>query len=340
MDRTASRCRTALVAVAAVIAISGGVGPASAAGPSQNQVGNLITPCRLVDTRPPPSNVGPRSTPIGPAETFTTKVTGSNGNCVLPAGATGIIANVTAVGPTAQSNLTVFPAGQDRPRASNLNWIAGQAPVPNQVTTPLSATGSVSFYNNSGTVNIIVDVVGYFTGQDLSNYYTKSETNAAIAAATADPCTSSPAEGVDWTGCDQAGRDLSGGLLFEARLTGANFAGANLSGADLASAVLTGANFSGANLSGAFLDGGPNFATQLAARGANFAGADLSGTSMRNANLIGADLTGANLTGAVLRFSNLTQSNLTGVVWSNTVCPDDSLSSSNGTNPQSCIGHL
>jgi len=320
MGRTVSRSRTALVAVAAVIAISGGIGAASAAGPAQNQVGNLITPCRLIDTRPPPSNVGPRSTPIGAAETFTAQVTGSNGNCVVPAGATGIIANVTAVGPTAQSNLTVWPADQPRPRASNLNWIAGQPPVPNQVTTQLSATGSMSIYNNSGTVNIIVDVVGYFTGQDLSDYYTKSETDAAIAAATADPCKGSPAVGIDWTGCNQAGR--------------------NLSNANLREAVLTGANFAGANLSGAMLNGGQSFATQLAARGANFAGANLSGASVRNGNFIGANLTGANLTGADFGFSNLTQSNLTGVVWSGTRCPDGSFSNTNGTNPESCIGHL
>lgn len=183
MVRTLRRGRTALIAVAVLVAVTGGIGAANAAGPVQNQIGNLITPCRLIDTRPAPDKVGPRGTPIGAGETFTTQVTGSNGNCVIPSSAKGIIANVTAVGPTAESFLTVWPADQTRPTASNLNWVGGQRPVPNQVTTPLSATGSVSIYNNSGTVNVIVDIVGYFTTQDLSNYYTKSEVDAAIAAA-------------------------------------------------------------------------------------------------------------------------------------------------------------
>jgi len=315
-----NRGRTAFIAVAATIAVTGGIGVASAAGPVPNQLGNLIQPCRLIDTRPLPDNVGPRSTPIGPAQTFTTPVTGSNGNCVLPPGVTGIIANVTVVGPTAQSNLTVWPADQTRPLTSNLNWVAGQPPVPNLVMTQLSANGSVSIYNNSGTVNVIVDVAGYFTGQDLSNYYTKSETDGAIAAATADPCKSNPGNGINWAGCNEARRDLSN--------------------ASLTQAVLTGANFAGANLSGAALNGGQNFANQLAAQGANFAGANLSNASARNANFVGANLSGANLTGADFTFSNLTVTNLTGAVWSATRCPDHSFSPTNGTSPESCIGHL
>jgi len=71
--------------------------------------------------------------------------------------------NVTIVGPTSQSHLTVFPSDANpRPNASNLNWVANQPPTPNAVTTPLSADGKVSFYKLSGTVNLIVDIVGYY----------------------------------------------------------------------------------------------------------------------------------------------------------------------------------
>ncbi|HEY4331343.1 MAG TPA: hypothetical protein VGM78_02185, partial [Ilumatobacteraceae bacterium] len=42
-----------------------------------------ITPCRLLDTRPSTA-IGPRTTPIGPAETYATAVWGTNGNCAIP----------------------------------------------------------------------------------------------------------------------------------------------------------------------------------------------------------------------------------------------------------------
>src|SRR5262245_36409030 len=92
-----------------------------------------MVPCRLMDTRPAPDNVGPRATPIPGNGTYTTDVWGSNGQCTIPSTATGISANVTAVNGTAASFLTVYPADVNRPLASNLNWITGAAPVPNKV---------------------------------------------------------------------------------------------------------------------------------------------------------------------------------------------------------------
>ena len=121
-----------------------------------------IVPCRLMDTRPAPDNVGPRATPIGANSTYMADVWGTNGNCTIPADATGVSANVTAVNGTASSFLTVFPADADRPLASNLNWITGAAPVPNKVDVKLSTTGKVAIYNLAGTVDVVVDIVGYF----------------------------------------------------------------------------------------------------------------------------------------------------------------------------------
>ena len=45
--------------------------------------------------------------PLGPDETFTAQVTGTNGNCVgIPADAVGVAMNVTAVGATAAFQLS------------------------------------------------------------------------------------------------------------------------------------------------------------------------------------------------------------------------------------------
>ena len=57
------------------------------------------------------------------------------------------------------------PPAQARPTASNLNFVAGQT-VPNMVIVPVGANGQISLYNNTGTVDVIVDVLGWFPTGD------------------------------------------------------------------------------------------------------------------------------------------------------------------------------
>lgn len=152
-----------------------------------------VPPCRLFDTRPGLDNVGIRVAPLGPGETFPTQVTGSNGECVgIPTDATAVAFNVTAVSPTAESYLILFPANLTTPpKASNLNWVAGQPPTPNKVDVKLSPDGKVKIFNNLGTVNVIADVVGYYTPSSLTEIQSRLlalETNKAFAV-------SSPAAG-------------------------------------------------------------------------------------------------------------------------------------------------
>jgi hypothetical protein len=116
----------------------------------------------LFDTRAEGDNVGPRSWPLAGGETHVAPVWGTNGNCTIPLGATGVSLSVTVVNPTAASYLTVFPADAPRPLASNLNWVAGQAPTPNAVTATLASDGRLAFYNLTGSVDVLVDVVGYY----------------------------------------------------------------------------------------------------------------------------------------------------------------------------------
>ena len=177
------RGRTRWVATGAVIAFtlgSGGLMSASASVSSGDRsVFVPITPCRVMDTRPAPAAVGPRTSPLGEQDTHTISVRGTNGNCVIPSDAIGLSMNVTVDNPSSASYLTVFPADVTRPLASNLNWTANQAPVANAVTTNISADGKVSFFNNAGTVNVIADIVGYYVDHNHDDrYYTKAEINA------------------------------------------------------------------------------------------------------------------------------------------------------------------
>lgn len=160
--------RSHAIAIALIVA-GGSLGAVAigAVGEGTASVLVPIAPCRLVDTRAS-SQVGPRFLPIGPGQTVTFQVTGTNGDCTLPAGATAIASNVTTVNSNASSYLTVFPADATKPTASNLNWNAGAPPTPNQVTVGLSATGAIKVFNLAGSIDVIIDVVGYYRTEGAS----------------------------------------------------------------------------------------------------------------------------------------------------------------------------
>lgn len=124
-----------------------------------------ITPCRLADTREPPLRVGPNG-PFGPADTRTFAAVGTNGGCTIPADAVGLSLNVTALNASVLSFLTFWDEGA-LPLAASLNPAPGQPPVPNAVTTDLSTTGSFNVYNDVGTVDVVIDVNGYYTKSSL-----------------------------------------------------------------------------------------------------------------------------------------------------------------------------
>jgi len=72
------------------------------------------------------------------------------------------VLNVTAVNPTAKSYVTAYPDGQPRPDTLNLFFYSGDK-FPNLVIVPVGSNGKVDFYNNSGSVNLLADLEGYYT---------------------------------------------------------------------------------------------------------------------------------------------------------------------------------
>lgn len=115
-----------------------------------------LTPCRLLDTRPGDDNVGGRTTPLGPGEVLVVSVRGE-ASCGLAGDITGLVVNVTVVNPTAASYLTLWPGEQQRPLASTLNWLAGDAPRANGAT--VAVDDWLRVYNHAGTVDLVLDVV-------------------------------------------------------------------------------------------------------------------------------------------------------------------------------------
>jgi hypothetical protein len=108
----------------------------------------------VLDTRP--SNVAP----IGPASTTLVSVLGVAG--VPATGVSAVALNIAAHAPTANSFICAWPNGVPRPLAANLNPRAG-VDVSNLAIVKVGTAGKVALYNNAGTLDLVVDVVGYFT---------------------------------------------------------------------------------------------------------------------------------------------------------------------------------
>ncbi len=165
LSRRVSRSRWA--AIGAAVAVSIGAGSIGVVGATvdsgERPVLVQIEPCRLLDTR--------TTSPIGAGETLTVPAHGINGDCDLPAEASGLSLNVTAVQASEQTNVRIFPDANSVPTASNLNPGPGNPPAPNAVTTLLDGGGAFSIFNEFGTVGIIIDVNGYYEDHNHDDRY-------------------------------------------------------------------------------------------------------------------------------------------------------------------------
>lgn len=111
---------------------------------------------RIVVTR---SGIGAAKAAIGPGKSIDVQVTGANG---IPAGASGAVVNLIAINTNASDGyLTPYATGATKP-VNSLHY----APSENtsiQAQVPLSADGKMTIANSVTTVDLIVDVQGYFT---------------------------------------------------------------------------------------------------------------------------------------------------------------------------------
>jgi uncharacterized repeat protein (TIGR01451 family) len=118
-----------------------------------------ITPARYLDTRPAPNDTFDGDATLDgqvAAEGVVEVPIAGRGD--VPADAVAALVNVTAVGPAGHGYLTVFPC-VDRPHASTLNYLPGQA-VPNGAFAELSEDGTLCVFTKAAS-DIIVDVTGY-----------------------------------------------------------------------------------------------------------------------------------------------------------------------------------
>ncbi len=109
-----------------------------------------IHPVRTLDTRS--GLTSPDR--FGPGETRT--IPGG-----APAGAGAVVLNLTGVFGTETTHLTAWPAGTPLPTASNLNLPAGIV-RPNAAVTGLASPGAFDLRNNSGSIDVVADLFGYY----------------------------------------------------------------------------------------------------------------------------------------------------------------------------------
>ncbi len=120
-------------------------------GPAPGATFLPLDPFRLLDTR--------TGAPLSADEPRRVSVAGRGS--VPASGVVGVVANVTVTEPTESGYLTVWPAAQSRPVASNLNFLPGQT-VPNLAVARL-ADGAIDLVVSSGSAHVVIDVVGVLT---------------------------------------------------------------------------------------------------------------------------------------------------------------------------------
>jgi hypothetical protein len=165
-----------------------------------------LTPGRLADTRASGSTVDGQFAAGGKRAAGSVLELPVAGRGGVPANATSVALNVTAVGPDGGGFLTVFPCGVGQPNASNVNYKPGQD-IANAVVTGVGVGGKVCVATSAAT-DLIVDVNGAFP------------IDTTISTATPARVHDSRATGATVDGVEQGGGRVAAGSTTTVRVGG------------------------------------------------------------------------------------------------------------------------
>ena len=121
-----------------------------------------VTPARILDTR---TTTGGHKAPVGANATISVRALGVGG--VPATGVAAVAVHVTGVTPTGSTYLTAWATGYPKPGSSVLNLTAG-ATVANTVLVPVGPAGTISVYNQQGSLNVVIDVEGWIAAPVLT----------------------------------------------------------------------------------------------------------------------------------------------------------------------------
>lgn len=126
-----------------------------------------IDPTRIADTR---NGTGVPLAKVGAGHTITVALP-SSAPGVPASGITAAVVNVTAVGASASTYLSVYPTGAVGGSSSSSVNVAPGVPIPNLVIVKANAAGNITVYNSVGNVDVLVDLEGYFA-RDSNDLFT------------------------------------------------------------------------------------------------------------------------------------------------------------------------
>jgi hypothetical protein len=126
-----------------------------------------VGPSRIMDSR---INFGIS----GPLAQTPKNLQVTNKGGVPGANVSAVVFNLTVVNAARDSYVTVWPAGKPQPTASNINFARGFVGA-NLVTVKVGDSGQVTMANSTGTVDVVADVVGWYStagGSGAGNFQT------------------------------------------------------------------------------------------------------------------------------------------------------------------------
>jgi hypothetical protein len=243
---------------------------------------------------------------------------------------------VKTVGKAATTTTLTAPASPPV-KGQSVTFTAAVAVTAPGAGTP---TGTVTFFD--GATRLGTGSLGAVSGQVQGSFATSSlaegrHTITATYAGDGDFTTSTSSASTVYVNTDLSAApkqpngayDLRNMNLKGAYLVGVSFAGATVNTVNMQDAVLIGADFTGATVVQSSLSG-TNLTNAVLKNGS------FTDTTFKSATFTGANLTGATFTGATLKDAiGLNTATLTGVVWTQTTCPNGSNSGSTGG---TCVG--
>ena len=144
-----------------------------------------VTPCRVADTRGNGfgGQYGPPALVAEANRNFTIA-----GQCGIPFGASAVSFNFAALNVGGTGDLRVFPAGGAVPFASTMNYNANTPNIANAAIVPLGGGGAITVRADAVSVDLIIDVNGYYAStpaNPLSTFEMHNSSGWAILGHTA-----------------------------------------------------------------------------------------------------------------------------------------------------------
>jgi hypothetical protein len=124
----------------------------------------LARPIRLIDTRGNGAPITNGSAKLTPGTALSAQITGTVADSLsVPAGAKGILGNLTATEATGNGFALVWPVGQPQPATSNINYsVTTSTPaIANYFISAIDAAGKLNVMCSAASTHVLLDVFGF-----------------------------------------------------------------------------------------------------------------------------------------------------------------------------------